>query len=559
MPAPATTTVTGDPAKEIKMSPSQIDGAGEEVNVRNFCFSCHTTADLVGGKPQGWSGSAMVGIDAGATVEGLDRTTGTRLRLPTRSGHLSTNTTQSCYQCHGNDYTTVTSNNVHNPSGGVSTGGQDCYGCHNGMQPYMEDDTAPKTGSSNATVYHHVLGGDPDGGGAAGYTDGDKAFALGQYPTDVNAVFCLSCHVDHGSNGFTPTTKSSNLRGTFTSTPSKTNTDWDDTTNTGICTSCHATSLAKSAATEKLSDGRTNTPMVANAAYDASAHKYTASSTFTGTPATTFNASCSKCHSDEQTKDYQNSTYKFGTHYSANQHILSALGGTNADQLQETHCYRCHSRVAPADATLGGTRKSVAARDYYNAAGMTAASERVYAQFQLAGSSHPVVADAAGSVECESCHNAHVVTTTTGRVTDPDNTYNTVGYGNDANQVTFCLKCHDGTLPTASVNGATYIPYTVTQANAATTDNKSTYNGTGKAHWDLTGSTAANATPAYAAVTGPVSCAECHENHGSAAPKLLGSYDMTDSRNEINSSQVIANDNTVCEKCHYAADTTWPT
>jgi predicted CXXCH cytochrome family protein len=512
-----TTVAIGDAAGEINMSPTRSAN-----DVRNFCFSCHTSSNSA----YGWNGSALAIVGAGAKVEGLDRTTGTRLRLPTRSGHASGDT-QSCYQCHGNDYSGLSTNNVHNPSGGVSTGGQDCYGCHSTMQTYMEDGTGAKTGASRATVYHHVLG--------SATNDGDRAFPLGGYPTSTTDVFCLSCHVDHGR--FTPTTKSSNLRGDFTSTPSVASTDWNNT-NGGICLSCHALSLAKDTTGNRKSDGRTATPVVASAKYNASAHQYAVTSSFSD--GTSFSAQCSKCHNDENNpayKDFQTSTYRFGPHWSASQHIVSALGGTVVDELQENHCYRCHSRTTDG---LVGTKKTVANRDWYNATAMTTAAERVYAQFQLA-SKHPVVAASGDSVECESCHNPHVVDKTTGKLTDPDNGYNAAAYATDANQATFCLKCHDGGLPARTINGTTYIPYSVTQANTAI-NNKSA--NAARGHWSITGAIGSGEE---------VSCAECHDNHGSAAPKLLGAYDMTDSRNEINGVAITANDNSVCTACHAAA------
>ncbi len=542
----------GDGASEIDMS----SAAG----VRLFCFTCHTgdtssSSTVIQGTSS--SGTGFVTINPATDyVEGIDRTSydsgaKTGLHLPALNGHYTTLGTQgSCYSCHGQDYSGAATNNVHNPGPGVSTGGTDCYVCHDTYRTYMEDGTGTEQGgvTERVSVYHHVMG--------SATNDGDRAFAAGSYPTSTTDVYCMSCHVDHDKFN---SAKASNLRPDITTVnPAGAATDYNSASNTGVCTSCHTTSLTKQVGTDQKDDGSTATPIVAAGAganqFGASAHDYSATSSY---GAATFSANCSKCHNDEDSpayKSFQTSTTKFGTHWSAARRILSSLGGTVVDPLAESHCYRCHSRTTDA---IGGTVKTVAQRDYYNAIAMVPAAERVYAQFQLA-SSHPVVADAAGSVECESCHNAHVVNTTTGRVTDPDNTYNTVGYGNDANQVTFCLKCHDGTLPAYQVNGTTYVPYAVTQANAATLDNKSTYNGAAKAHWDLTGSTAANVTPAYAAVTGPVSCAECHDNHGSSAPKLLGAYDMTDSQNEINGSAVTANDNTVCEKCHYAADTAWP-
>ncbi|MCL4079188.1 Ig-like domain-containing protein [Coriobacteriia bacterium Es71-Z0120] len=514
------------------------DGAGE-INVstvdgrRKFCFACHTPQDTT----NGWSGSAWVAVGT-TTVEGLrrDGSDGSRLKLPSISmdGHKQGDT-QDCYGCHGGP-TASSTNNVHNPTGGVSNGGADCYGCHATYQGYMEDGSGTKTGANRTTVYHHVLG-------SATY-DGDKAFAPGAYPSSTTDVYCLSCHVDHDK--FNPSA-SSNLRPDLaTANPAGTNTDYSTSTNTGVCTKCHAASLAKDT-TNRKNDGRTATPKIVEGAgagqFGTSAHSYAATSTFGDS--TTFYANCSKCHNDEDASAYktaQRSTYRFGPHWSTAQHIVSALGGAVTDQLQEEHCYRCHS--LPTDG-LAGTKKSVAGKDWYGVADMpTAGSELVYQQFALA-SKHPVVAAGGDSVECESCHNAHAVSASA-RVSDPDNTYNLAAYGTVAEKSAFCLKCHDGALPSRTISGATYVPYTVTQADAAT-NNKSTYAARG--HWSASGSISAAETK---------SCAECHDNHGSAYPKLLGAYDPATKTNRINGQAITGNNNTVCQACHNAASTGYP-
>jgi hypothetical protein len=108
----ATQTVSiGDGIGEILMGPGR--GATQ---VREFCLTCHTTAD----NANGWNGSAFATVTAGATVEGIDRTaTDARLRLPAGTWHDSTDT-RSCYACHGNDYS-GSAGNVHAPGVGVST------------------------------------------------------------------------------------------------------------------------------------------------------------------------------------------------------------------------------------------------------------------------------------------------------------------------------------------------------------------------------------------------------------------------------------------------------
>ncbi|MDF1542191.1 MAG: cytochrome c3 family protein [Anaerosomatales bacterium] len=512
-----TNVLVGDAAGEILMSPA--NQAADPNNVRNFCFTCHTTADTT----KGWDGSAMVVITAGAEVEGIDRTTSTVLHLPAQSGHNEGDTTQSCYGCHGNDYASLSGNNVHNPSGGISNGGSDCYTCHGTYQTYMEDGIGAKTGSSRATVYHHVMG--------SATNDGDKAFASGSYPTSSTDVYCLSCHVDHDKfNG----SKSGNLRSGM-SVETSAAVDYDSVGDSGVCTECHAASLTKQVGTDQKSDGSTATPKIVAGGganqYGASAHDYYATSQFGDS--TTFNANCSKCHNDENSptyKDFQISTYRFGPHWSAERRILSALGGALTDPLSESHCYGCHTGVT-------------AGNDYYGVQPMTQAARSTQAQFGLT-SKHPVVAAGGNSVECANCHNPHVVDTSTGKVTDPANTYNTIAYSSDSERSAFCLKCHSSAaLPSYTVNGTTYIPSTVTIAGGdQALMNKST--NAARGHWSQTGA------------IGPgeeVTCAECHDNHGSNAAKLLGVYDPVSATNKIGTTTISANDNTVCAGCHTSA------
>jgi hypothetical protein len=91
-------------------------------DVRKFCFTCHVTPDLYG-----WDSTAgaYAAVSAGATVQGLPRNGGVNgsgpngsgynwLRLKSISGHARTDA-NSCYECHGNDYSSASGNNVHNP------------------------------------------------------------------------------------------------------------------------------------------------------------------------------------------------------------------------------------------------------------------------------------------------------------------------------------------------------------------------------------------------------------------------------------------------------------
>lgn len=358
--------------------------------VRHACLSCHTTADTV---RMSWDSTASVYamVSPTARVEGLSRSGGT-LALPDRDGHR-VGDPQSCYACHGNSYV-AGGHNVHDPdSNGVSQGGQSCYTCHSVFQTYMEDRLAIATGALSSTSYHHVLGNSS--------ADGDTAFASGSYPGAGTDVYCLSCHVDHDKFN---ANKGANLRMGMTASSEGAATDFNSDGG-GVCLGCHDVSLTKD--TSALKPGGTaETPALNQASYAASAHNYSVSSQFGRS--SNFNANCSKCHSDEQAKDYQTGTNRFGTHYSAWDRLLLFLGFTLPGSVAETDsnpCANCHGGGGSAD--------------YFGAASMSATSTSVWGEFLQSGSSHPGGAAAgvhrsdettgeARHVECEDCHDPHV-------------------------------------------------------------------------------------------------------------------------------------------------------
>lgn len=493
--------------------------------VRAFCFTCHSSGD---GMVWDSGESTYTSVTAGK-IEGLrrDGSDGSALAIPGGvSGHDSSDS-NSCYLCHGQDYG-ANGYNVHNPGGGVSTGGVSCYTCHDLYQDSMDS-----SGTASTDSYHHVMGGD----GIAG----DTAFPSGSYPTGTNDVYCMSCHADHDQfNG----SKSGNLRQDLTSSATTASTDYLDSGSFGICVSCHNVSLSKDTINQ-ANDGTTATPKIVGGTgaggFGNSSHSYVATSTFSD--ASEFDANCSKCHSDEQTKSFQTSTYTFGTHFSEVRHLLFGLGGTLSDPLAENECFRCHSQISDS---VAGTVKSAVNKDWYGVAAMSDAAERVFAEFQLSGSTHPVGNILGSTVACASCHNVHTVSSSS-PVSDPDNTYDTLAYNTTDTQAEFCLRCHDGSLPSQTVSGTAYVPVTVSiEPSETTLMDKSTYAARG--HWTVNGS-----------ITAAISCATCHDKHGSSYPKLLGAYDVTSGTNLVNGASITGNDNTVCYACHAAADSAWPT
>lgn len=71
---------------------------------RRFCFGCHIASD---------------GIPGSQTIEGIVMNA-----ISDREAHKSSSLT-ACYDCHGRDYSTATSYNVHHPSPGEDTSGSE--------------------------------------------------------------------------------------------------------------------------------------------------------------------------------------------------------------------------------------------------------------------------------------------------------------------------------------------------------------------------------------------------------------------------------------------------
>ncbi|TLM73195.1 MAG: hypothetical protein FDZ70_07830, partial [Actinobacteria bacterium] len=412
-----TTITVGDGAGEVNMTSTEQTNP---VNVRNFCLTCHVTDDATG---QGWNGSAMVNITSGNFL-GIPRTGGV-LKLPVvPTGHSAADTAWSCYVCHGDDFASSSSVNVHNPASGESRGGIPCYACHTVYQARMEDSLLTTTGPERTNWYHHVLGN--------GTYNGDTI----TYPLSAGArtdVFCLSCHVDH--NLFSPFVnvtyqRGRNLRLTIgaaapASTADATNTDFGTVANPGVCVYCHSQALTKDTA-NMAAGGSSKTMTVTASQYASSSHNYSAPSTFAG-DSTRFNANCSKCHDGEldgggmengsKTDGFQTDPNHFSVHYSGEERILAAMGATvTAGMSEEWLCLRCHGNDNPNRTTL----------DYYGVRAMDSTSTSMTGLFRRPGvmSAHPVTStamqgrhrsdDTSASfavanrhVECEDCHNVH--------------------------------------------------------------------------------------------------------------------------------------------------------
>ncbi|MCL5966299.1 MAG: cytochrome c3 family protein [Deltaproteobacteria bacterium] len=539
--------------------------ATQASNTRKFCLGCHVTSDGLDG-----SGAAVSSTDS---VEGVIRNNPgsypNKLRLPsTVAEHVylaSPTATQGCYTCHGNDYSAATSANVHNPGAGESSGGTNCAACHSSIYNGM---------ASGTTSYHHVMVTDN-----ASYPTAAPSSA-----TDPNRR-CTMCHADHNIfrsdlNTQNSAGRGANLRMLIGTAPSAgtpgvggtgnyDNTDYNGTSG-GLCLSCHTPSaqLSKNQTNQKSESGSAQTRIVvpAVAGFGSSAHGYAVNSTFTR-DGSAFRGNCVKCHNS----DIDNTSFNslgFDVHNGTSNRLLSQFGRTAAaDNLQQGFCYGCHSEVGDVASGSGG--KSTAGRDWYGSAGaaMAQAAEKVWKNFNASSihSAHPLNGNGSttASVECENCHNPHLVTgsgvSPNSRVVAPDNTLSLMVYDNVSNRTNFCLKCHGGSLPSYTNTSSVLVPYPVVMVQPGM--NKLTYGpgpGTnqGRAHWNVSGQLQSGTIKG---------CGDCHDNHGSTAQKLLGPYDPATGTNRIGTTTLYgtttpsAQDNAaVCGACHTSAGLGYP-
>lgn len=326
--------------------------------------------------------------------------------------------------------------------GGESGGNDDCIGCHKFGMALSETD--------RSTTYHHVM----EAGNVL--TGGLSTYPTSSTPTVSTATVdktCLQCHADH--NIFNPATNTSNslgrganlrsriANGPPTGSPPSPSAPGDAApgyytnadANTGyaaggICLSCHTNDQTKNVTDQKTytgDPGQTVAVVSGPAAFGSSSHAYAVGGQVTS-GSSAYTVPCSKCHSGGTTQ-YQNGTYKFQLHASANRRLLNPLGiSSPGDPLGESFCFRCHSRST--DTTPGGgPAKGTANRDYYDQVAMSSQSEAIFAQFSNAGSypwDHPVqgtgsshdplegtaandgtLSGTSRHVQCEDCHNPH--------------------------------------------------------------------------------------------------------------------------------------------------------
>ena len=391
--------------------------------VRQFCFSCHVThdADSGTGRPWAWDSTAASGAGAyvpvptTAKVVGLSRNVAVGandLRIPLANGHNKADTDRSCYECHGD---------VHKPMSGTSEGGVECSICHSALNG-MVDDT---------TTYHHVLD-DPNW---------DQAPDTGgTYPTSLETLSCVSCHVDHsdyeplpGKDAGRADGKAFSLRNSGTvARPVATDTD------AGLCLSCHTTERNRNTTGQKANVITETKVWSLNATWWAvSPHNYDSPGQFND--GSTFRANCAKCHG---TLEGTLSSGKFAVHFSSEQRLLNALGDPVQYEVNEEQmCFRCHSEVSDFVANnaggtlLGDPKPSVSGTttpsyswDWYGTQPMKKSNVVIYRQMMAGANTFghkphlysgkhllsptdetQAYISANKHVECADCHNHHVV------------------------------------------------------------------------------------------------------------------------------------------------------
>ncbi|MEW6772091.1 MAG: cytochrome c3 family protein [Bacillota bacterium] len=175
-------------------------------------------------------------------------------------------------------------------------------------------------------------------------------------------------------------------------------------------------------------------------------------------------------------------------------------------KAEENLCLKCHDNPA----------NSMSGRNIKNEFSVTKASY------------HDIYGERTGAkIECSSCHGPHTVgakslsvsDTTYSQVANPDNTKSVMarvyavqdnGIGNTVGTFTdFCLKCHDGSPPTATESTTEYVPYRIVFPSEETI-----YITTNSGGWNK-----GNYPSASHGGTG-MTCLICHESHGSDYPAL---------------------------------------
>lgn len=181
----------------------------------------------------------------------------------------------------------------------------------------------------------------------------------------------------------------------------------------------------------------------------------------------------------------------------------------NGSNAEENQCYKCHGRD-----------DSEKDKNYSMTAGTN-----VYNTFQNSLSTHRVGDEDRGRVECSSCHGPHSVGNAKhneglnySALSDPFNTKKTFTSA-EGTLSQFCLKCHGSSLPLATVDANTIVPYTISFVDQGFTTNGGGWNKAApmsylaSGHYNNSSLRDSGNRDAYG---NPKSdCTLCHDWHGS--------------------------------------------
>ena len=346
--------------------------------------------------------------------------------LHCHNGTTTTNTSITTYANHVNEAYAVGAGGTYkdgdNISGGAVSVGSITYAynvsastcsnvsCHpTGLSGAKSTDVVPwndkhtcddchKINLNNSSGYHHAMR-NYSGSGAA-YPKTIPGATAGA--NDVSRR-CTMCHVDHAT--FSPNLNAANttygsagnlrmsIISSVTATQGYINRDFIKTGSGGICISCHNTELFKDTGNLRVKNetNSTKTAAIVLNSYTGSAHEYAINSTMKR-DSKVFYADCSKCHNSRKGEVAAFSAMTTATHGSPTRRIYADLGTTLTDGNDAQFCFRCHSKTSDA---IGGTKKTVANKDYYATATMSSAAEGIFTAMDGAGViSYPTTASA---------------------------------------------------------------------------------------------------------------------------------------------------------------------
>lgn len=252
-----------------------------------------------------------------------------------------------------------------------------------------------KVDMNNNTGYHHAMRN--FSGSVAAYPKTIPGATAGA--NDISRR-CTMCHVDH--NTFSPNLNSSNttygsagnlrmsILSSVTVSKGYTNRDFFKTGSGGICISCHNAELYKDTGNVRVKNetSSTKTPAIVLNNYTGSAHEYAINSIMKR-DSKIFYSDCTKCHNSRKGEVAQFSSMTTATHDSGATRIYASLGTDPTTGIDALFCYRCHSNAADA---IGGTKKPVDGKDYYNVASMNAASEDIWTVTNNVGTTYTTTA-----------------------------------------------------------------------------------------------------------------------------------------------------------------------